>query len=653
MSSLKLTLIALSLFSPLMAEAGLLAPAAGGAPTQASIALPPAGGVILGAPQYTMPMGVQPMGTGSIFTGLYPNAQVANTPWSMYTGGLNTLSPMNQTPFMNAAYSPAQPYPVGNPFLQPQQMNQTNLANPFLNTTGSNPFLNPQPTASTTPSSSESWDSLVKKFFGDDKKKDKDIIDEVDKDLDKDDIKPKARHSTRSKSEDLDEMVTVNPEPETPPTTTPTPPPKAAPVPAAPAVKVTPAAPAPAPKPAPPPESFKPTFVPPPPKPTVSTTPEKKPFTKSEAEAVMGKIDRVNQAVKTPTDTPNTPPPECPECQAAAANLHYEQCSAKNNYLEEILARPNNKALQITKDYKANPLTLKCISESMQAVDTTKATFASCPQSGGGYGAKVERPCASENMVKTVAASFELVTNCFAGYIDADADTTLAPRQRIERVMFQLLNYESGWTVNSVDSVSAGGLGHLYSPLIASINKTDANGASEWSRMKDYMKKSTSAACKSLEKADLQPLSAEAPNVKGCDRMALDKGNPMLNLMYTMAHLKSVRNAVVGTLKGTDVSPALQRVLVDQLTVWGYSSGERGISEILKSSLAKEGSLLKGQAGKEELRKFMDTMVSEASTWHAKNTPNAPGDKPKYLVNSLNQLRNVQTRANSKNCGAF
>ncbi len=397
------------------------------------------------------------------------------------------------------------------------------------------------------------------------------------------------------------------------------------------------------------------------------TKPEPVPATvlsRNEVQATLGRIDQVNQQQVNATNPAAGRVPEgpCPTCGQASARA--EQCTTADGYFEQTLLKADDNGIKIAKGHAANPQTIKCVSEALKSVNSDRVQFVSCSKSGTELGEAVARPCASDDMVKTMAGAYEMVSDCLAGYVDPRADEASGKtiRAAIKKSMFQVWNYESGFAPNAAKKTAntranGGGPGQLVQPLIQAINDKSGTEASRFEQMKKYISASKSPSCQELARFDFKPLRGDRAN--GCDRVALDNGNPMTNMMYSMAFLKMMRTSLYKTASSLDgLNPASRERLLDQLTIWGQGAGGEAIEKAFEKVMKARGATLVGQPSEQSYQQFLTAMKSEVkATLEAlkKDRPtlkiNADLDS-NYLERTQAELSNLEKRVNGS-CGQF
>lgn len=332
------------------------------------------------------------------------------------------------------------------------------------------------------------------------------------------------------------------------------------------------------------------------------------------------------------------PPATCTSClQGTTQDPRFERCSNGNGYLEDVLAGGNLNGLQALQDTSPSNSTVTCVAERMR---TAGGRFNYCSRGHGGYGQRVGRPCASERMVRAVASAFELTSECLAGYVDPATEQNPEAKASLRRALFQLINHESGFVPNSVSSTEAGGMGQLTRGAIQHINRE------EFGKIQARIRSGANPACRQLAKTEYRPMEGSTAN--GCERLALQNGNPQLNLMYSMAHMRLIYDQVAGQLERAGIPENTRTPLLHQLLVWGHNVGSGGMGEILRLSLARHGGLLRaGQIGP-----FLQAMQQDTAQWHRAKGERDPGEPTRFLAKTQNDLASLERRVNGS-CGVI
>jgi hypothetical protein len=105
-----------------------------------------------------------------------------------------------------------------------------------------------------------------------------------------------------------------------------------------------------------------------------------------------------------------------------------------------------------------------------------------------------------------------------------------------------------------------------------------------------------------------------------CDRIGLESGNPMTNMLYTIGHMKSVRREVELTVNrkirenSIRISPAQKEKLLGALITWGHNTGAYGITRPVSSLLETDAGINALNAG--NVDGFLGLLKGEVSSFH-------------------------------------
>lgn len=336
--------------------------------------------------------------------------------------------------------------------------------------------------------------------------------------------------------------------------------------------------------------------------------------------------------------TEGATPPSCVSCsKPTSQDPRFQSCSNSNGYYEDILERASDPGLALLKSHTPAQSTMTCIARGMQTVSTQ---YRYCADATSRYGQKVDRPCASERMVRAVSSAYELTSECLAAYIDPRAESSAEAKASIRRAAFQLMNHESSWSLNAVSQTGAGGMGQMVQGAIQDVNRN------EWSAIMNQVRGSSNPSCQTLAKMSYIPMSGSLS--ASCERISPKNGNPQLNMMYTFGHMKLVRERVEGMIDALNLPSSVRTQLIDQITVWGHNVGSGGIAEALRISLRRHGQTL--QSG--NVQGFLKEMQGDVYQWHVAKTSRDPREPTRFLAKTQQDLARVEAGAGG-NCGVF
>lgn len=309
--------------------------------------------------------------------------------------------------------------------------------------------------------------------------------------------------------------------------------------------------------------------------------------------AVIAKATEINARLNTDGLKPEPAKNGCDGKCATPALGKGEVCKpGKNDYLEKDI-----------EDLQKNPQTIiaHLLNGNQPAKFIKDECFATALQfKGGSYktciggkaATKVDRPCATDNLKKVVRTSFDMTMTCLGEYLTSDAKTVNSAAENF----FFMISHESGHNPNAVSWSGAGGSSQLTDPLdeknrpagaIAHFNR------SEKEVMMDYLNKKNDPQCSPIQQALNQGMGEGPQN--SCDRISLQKGNPLLNLVYGLGYQKFLRRNVTKLMTQNPMAirifgkaePQTKEFLENQLSLWGHNTGPSGMTGAIIRYLAK------------------------------------------------------------------
>ncbi|MBX2987425.1 MAG: hypothetical protein KF802_05980 [Bdellovibrionaceae bacterium] len=279
---------------------------------------------------------------------------------------------------------------------------------------------------------------------------------------------------------------------------------------------------------------------------------------------------------------------ECPDCAPRLANLKYAQCSAKNSYLENSLQkalRQNGLLADLMKtgargDTLIKPVCMKLGMESRFGVNN--ASFRTCEPGALKATRKVIRPCISEDYFALMNNSFDLVSRCMGPLLSNDK----GEQNEEIRLLFGMLHIESGLHLNAQSPSGAAGIGQLTQDAISSINR------SELPRLREQLE-AQGGLCAQLSREMLkgkEPMKSSFRH--SCERVSVEKGNPLLNLVYSFANVLQGKRIVNKDVldhrrfkNRFNLSRADQDRLETSLAIWTHNTGPAGLKTPLMALL--------------------------------------------------------------------
>ncbi|MBX3039654.1 MAG: hypothetical protein KF789_02960, partial [Bdellovibrionaceae bacterium] len=295
----------------------------------------------------------------------------------------------------------------------------------------------------------------------------------------------------------------------------------------------------------------------------------------------------------------------CTSCGPKATNLSFMQCNSRNNYLEtEMKGLKNGQSLISdllrTGPQKDNWLKNECLRSSMVTkLGENNNSFRSCP-AGSDKASKTRiRPCVSENYFSLISNSFDLVTRCMAPLMGSNQKDQ--KREVLE--LFGMFHIESGMHMSAMSSSGAAGFGQLTESAIQSINKNELSGIRK-------VLKEQGGACTRLSTEYLSgtpPMRSQVS--KSCDRISMAKGNPLTNMIYSIANVMQSKRYLNGDIINSsrlkerfDLSASERKRLLTAISVWSHNTGLGGMKTPL---LALLNSTYRGNKKVTDVDKFL------------------------------------------------
>lgn len=279
----------------------------------------------------------------------------------------------------------------------------------------------------------------------------------------------------------------------------------------------------------------------------------------------------------------------CASCSGARpTNLAFMQCRERNSYLEQEMSRVRDSGSLVGELIRKGPqrdtlIQPQCMrSALMHKLGENSQLFRTCSTSGNSLGNRAYRPCVSENYFSMVSNSFDLVMRCLAPQLGP----TQADQKRDIRQIFGMFTVESGMHLNAVSGTGAAGFGQLTQSAIESIN------SQELSSLRRSLE-NAGGLCARLGREALggnPPMKANRAN--SCERISISHGNPLKNLIYSVANVlqnkRLLQNDVFGEgrlARKFDLTAADRRRLQTALAVWAHNSGIGGLKTPLAALL--------------------------------------------------------------------
>lgn len=282
--------------------------------------------------------------------------------------------------------------------------------------------------------------------------------------------------------------------------------------------------------------------------------------------------------------------------RSSALSADAFQCRrGRNDYFERALhnltaidtrRNPEKRTLPVAlmqlkplKNPHINPLCIESALAQVSGGRHADYTFQYC--SGKKVYVKSEEPCASDNYLKMVHHSFELVSTCLKDFV---ADTS-DPRIQNDWVetYFTLITKESGLHANVISPSGA-----LAGAQLTSIYIKDFLEFSR-DRVSAHLQKSNSSYCRGL--ADFALSDARVKGVSSkCNLIDIENG-PLTGFLVGFGHLRRIREQILTELNTKEealsqLSRADQLHLEKTLVTIAYNTGVSGLTEPLEYTLS-------------------------------------------------------------------
>ena len=376
----------------------------------------------------------------------------------------------------------------------------------------------------------------------------------------------------------------------------------------------------------------------------------------SAIEYAIERIETVRSlTVNTPT-APRTNDETCLDCliskNETSPNPRFQQCNSDNDYLEsklENIKKGSSLAAELISqntEQKAiiNP---SCIRMGMESKFGPRSkSFARC-DSGLGQATRNSalRPCISENYFNLVSNSFNLVGRCMKDYLrDSNSESQKADVEAI----YALINIESGFHINAMSPTGAGGIGQFTEGAIQTVNDNHLQ------RVKRHLQNSTDLQCQKMV-TEILDTPMKQKFAHSCERVSLESGNPLKNMLYTYAYMKTARSAILSTvinhpsyshrfaLSSTELAK-VERALM----VWSHNAGPAGTwtpAKALLNSTYKNKKVTDADKFISEMERAMRMFPASANRGSARRNETAT-----YYPKITSHLNNIKNSMENSTC---
>lgn len=323
----------------------------------------------------------------------------------------------------------------------------------------------------------------------------------------------------------------------------------------------------------------------------------------------------------------------CPTCDLTSSNSTSESadlntCNSKNDYLNTQLS--SAPVQRISEIYNLNQMNggikKACILASQKTtLGENQKSFAQCSIGQEKIlRSKTIRPCINERYLDLTTQSFNLASQCMN-----------QNKFEIES-LFGMMNLESGFHANATSGTGSGGIGQLTSDAIKDIN------TNELENIRRTFDLNENNQCQLLKQEFLnkdQPMRSSRK--LNCDRVSLEKGNPLVNMIYTIAYVQKTKkdldrfffNQFTNSFKLT--SEELEKLKLD-LSIWGHNTGVMGLLVPLKILMKKYK-----KSGVQDRSRFLAELAEQM-----KRTPASANSSSSRRKETSNYFPKIQSKLN-------
>ena len=274
----------------------------------------------------------------------------------------------------------------------------------------------------------------------------------------------------------------------------------------------------------------------------------------------------------------NPAPISCKDCQINADPL---SCNSKNDYLQKIFQKQTSPVVEILTERQPSFKLMNCMENEMVK---TGSKFVDCDSNSKPK--IVPKACITEDYKKLMANAFELVSDCTLDYATVEKSPNV--KSNLESLLYGVISHESGFHTNirinlkgHPDAIDSGA-GQFTGDGINMVNgiETGSSGYTYFQGIKEMIQAKDTPACRQLDKMNLQAMRPGGQY--RCDAISIEKGNPVLSLLYAIGHMRANRDLFLGAIVSLkDNNPAkrnfnslpeeTQELLMNYVKAWGHN----------------------------------------------------------------------------------
>jgi hypothetical protein len=365
------------------------------------------------------------------------------------------------------------------------------------------------------------------------------------------------------------------------------------------------------------------------------------------AATIASRLSSLNQAIN-----PEVPPELNYGCDSTCNHKKVfssdEMCTKKNDYLEKDIERLKNTPDSIiqklfqTSD-RAKYIKDECFGTALKNIGGIP--YKTCV---GNQVKNVVRPCASNDLKLTTRKAFDMTMSCLGEYY-TDGETSV---ESAASNFFFLISHESGHNPNAVSTTGAGGSTQVTDPFddagkpagaITYVNKVEKK------LMLNHLAKKNDPRCEPVKTALERGMSS---GFNTCDRISLDRGNPLMNLVYGLAIQKYLRANVQAYITENPLavrvfgrmSPEIKDYVEGQLGMWSHNLGEGGMRRAAQSYLATHASRFPILTTQDADKMFLELKK------HIRTKDRDPAEPIKFLKEIADKKKQIESTVGVGTC---
>lgn len=329
-------------------------------------------------------------------------------------------------------------------------------------------------------------------------------------------------------------------------------------------------------------------------------------------------------------------------------------CNSRNNYLEAGLRANPLRELLSSATQNFSIVEPACTQHFMNNVfGAQSAAFRQCGgQQAAAPRSPVVRACLSNNYMNMTHDSLNVAFGCAKDHLGVARDDM--------KYVFGLFAAESGLHLNAMSPTGAGGFGQLTQVAIRALNTGSRRQSSPIDQLAASLRgtsinASSNQVCSELANTVLNTKMDDRPS-RSCDRVGLNKQNPMKNLLYSLAYVKNSMNFIQNVIQRNRAlqnklpdNPELRNSLLSRLAVWAHNTGPAGLTTPMTALLRNSRKLQSENDINTFLSQLSQRMANPATAHSANRRGNRLRETSRYFSGIQGQLNRAEQAA-GKSC---